>query len=143
MLLALYSDLNRIFLTDMSDIANIGALGEDIAAKYLKNKGFSVLERNFRRKYGEIDIICEKARILHFVEVKSVSQETFYNNSKNDNYRPEDNLHGNKAKRLRRVIEVYLDTEANGREFEIHLLTVKIDKKNHIAHVAMFEDIVI
>ena len=49
----------------------IGNLAEDKAAKYLKDLGFEVIERNFYSKFGEIDIIALKGRILHFIEVKS------------------------------------------------------------------------
>lgn len=48
-----------------------GRKGEDIAAQYLINKGFSILERNFKRKGGEIDIIALKGELLLFVEVKT------------------------------------------------------------------------
>ena len=53
----------------------IGDTGEEVACKYLEARGFKVLERNYLRKWGEIDIIAEKAKRLYFVEVKSVSRE--------------------------------------------------------------------
>lgn len=49
----------------------IGKIGEHKAATYLKNHGYTIKERNFRGKTGEIDIIAEKEGILAFVEVKS------------------------------------------------------------------------
>ena len=52
----------------------IGRLGEDIAAKYLESKGFSIVGLNYRKKYGEIDIIAQKSKITHFIEVKSVTE---------------------------------------------------------------------
>ena len=68
----------------------IGQIGENLAVRHLKNLGFKILDRNYRKKWGEIDIIAEidKAssifqkflhpkKILHFIEVKSVSAETF------------------------------------------------------------------
>ena len=49
-----------------------GKLGEDMAAKYLEDKGWRVLERNFRHRVGEIDIVAEDPRgELVFVEVKT------------------------------------------------------------------------
>lgn len=45
--------------------------GEDLAAKYLQNHGYKIIERNFRKGYGEIDIICVKDNVLVFVEVKT------------------------------------------------------------------------
>ncbi|MBX7149606.1 YraN family protein [bacterium] len=48
-----------------------GAKGESEAIKYLKSKGYKILEINYRTKAGEIDIIVEKGPDLHFVEVKT------------------------------------------------------------------------
>lgn len=50
---------------------NLGKQGEELAASYLKNLGFSVLERNYRQKTGEIDIIARDGDCLVFVEVKT------------------------------------------------------------------------
>jgi putative endonuclease len=52
-------------------------LGEDLAAKYLQKKGFKIIERNFRRSYGEIDIIAVQGRTLVFVEVKTRTSDIF------------------------------------------------------------------
>lgn len=49
-----------------------GRAAEDRAAEYLSQKGCVVLARNFRCKYGEIDIIASKAEVLHFIEVKLI-----------------------------------------------------------------------
>lgn len=46
-------------------------IGEDIASKYLEKKGYRIIERNFRKGYGEIDIITTKSNVLVFVEVKT------------------------------------------------------------------------
>lgn len=48
-----------------------GARGEKVAADFLKTKGFKIIERNFRCKHGEIDLIATKDEYLVFVEVKS------------------------------------------------------------------------
>jgi Holliday junction resolvase-like predicted endonuclease len=50
-----------------------GDLGEDIAAMFLVKQGFRITERNYLRKWGEIDIIAKKEGKLYFVEVKTVS----------------------------------------------------------------------
>jgi putative endonuclease len=48
-----------------------GARGEDTAVAYLQSKGYRILERNYRSRYGEIDIIAESAPYIVFVEVKA------------------------------------------------------------------------
>lgn len=52
-------------------------LGEDAACDYLKEKGYRILERNFRKGYGEIDIIAIKGNILVFIEVKTRSSDRY------------------------------------------------------------------
>ena len=50
---------------------NVGDIGENFAADLLANAGFQIIERNYRTKAGEIDIIAIKNGVLHFVEVKT------------------------------------------------------------------------
>lgn len=48
-----------------------GKIGEQIALQILRKKGYKVLQRNFRSKFGEIDIIAQDSNTLVFVEVKT------------------------------------------------------------------------
>lgn len=48
-----------------------GLSGEEAAAKYLTSKGFRIIERNFKKRYGEIDIVAMEGDTLVFVEVKT------------------------------------------------------------------------
>ena len=52
---------------------NFGKQGEDIAFQYLIDHDFKIIDRNFRSKFGEIDIIAQKGNKLFFVEVKTRS----------------------------------------------------------------------
>ncbi len=114
----------------------IGELGEDIATKYLINKGFSILERNYTRKYGEIDVSCENNGILHFIEVKSVTREIV-------DIRPEDNMHPKKIERLYRTIQTYLAEKGlSDKEWQLDLLCIYLDTVNRKAKVKMLENIV-
>ncbi|RKX55366.1 MAG: YraN family protein [Thermotoga sp.] len=47
-----------------------GKKAEDIAVRYLKSKGYKILDRNYRRRFGEIDVIAVRKKILVFIEVK-------------------------------------------------------------------------
>lgn len=49
----------------------LGNKGEDLAVSYLQKHGYRIIERNFKARYGELDIICTKNNILVFVEVKT------------------------------------------------------------------------
>lgn len=125
----------------------IGKLGEDIAVKYLENKGFSVIERNYRKKYGEIDIISKKSGAIHFIEVKSVSCEMLAQNVSRvtDVYRPEDNIHPQKMKRLARTIQAYLLSRYLNDEplWVFDAIIVRLDTKNHRAKVKFLENLIL
>lgn len=54
----------------------IGDIGESIAAQWLENNGFTILERNYFMPWGEIDVVCRKGRIVRFVEVKTRMYES-------------------------------------------------------------------
>ena len=125
----------------------LGHLGEDLASKYLKSKGFSVLARNYRKKFGEIDIVSEKGGRVHFVEVKTVSCENLESVTEKilDSFRPEDNVHSWKLRRLSNAIQVYLSEKGYGeeKEWQFDVITVLLDEKNKIAKVEHIKDIVL
>ncbi len=79
---------------------NVGNHGEDFAAGMLEDMGFNILDRNYRTRYGEIDIICMKGGVLHFVEVKTRTGDDF-------GY-PSDAVTEEKRKNIRRAAEYYL-----------------------------------
>lgn len=59
-------------------IANpLAVKGEDIACDYLKKQGYKIIERNFRKGYGEIDIVALDGSVLVFVEVKTRTSDLF------------------------------------------------------------------
>ena len=117
----------------------IGALGENMACRFLVKRGFRILDRNYSKKWGEIDIVAEKDKIFRFIEVKSiVSYET-------NRYRPEENVHYQKLKRLSRVIQTYLlDKKVSYEtEWQIDVLAVFLDLNNKKAKFRFTENIII
>lgn len=125
--------------------ASIGRQGEDIACTFLKRKGFSVISRNYQRKWGEIDIVAEKKGILHFIEVKTLTKNLttpIVSRENNGVYRPEENVHRYKLARLRRVIQTYLLEEGSGEpEWQFDVLTVILDERKHEARINFLKDI--
>ncbi len=55
----------------------LGKLGEDLAVSYLQKHGYRIIERNFKKHYGELDIIALKDNTLVFVEVKTRIGDAF------------------------------------------------------------------
>lgn len=125
----------------------IGSLGEEIASKFLISKEFEIIERNYRKKFGEIDIVVKKFQKIHFVEVKTVSRKNLKDIRVEtaDGFRPEDNVHPWKLKRLSRAIQVYLSENKIGEEddWQFDVITVQLDVKNRLARVKILEDIIL
>jgi len=124
----------------------LGDIGENIACDYLSKHGFEILDRNYLRKWGELDIVAKRKGILRFIEVKSVSCVTLPNVSHvtKDSYRPEENVHPQKLKRLSRAIQTYiLEKRLDGLDWQLDIVTVKIDEMSRMARVEMIENIII
>ncbi|MBM3271960.1 YraN family protein [Candidatus Kaiserbacteria bacterium] len=120
----------------------IGKIGENVAEMYLKRMGFTILTRNFRKPYGEIDIVAEKGGVLRFVEVKSVSREIpgFFSREINY-YRPEEQVHPEKIRRLERAIRAYITEFCDNREYQIDVVGILLDEKRRIARCRLFENV--
>ena len=137
----------------------IGQIGENVACKFLKKRGFKIVDRNYRKKWGEIDIVSLKDKEIHFVEVKTVSRDIdldvlnetdpkrFCHSGtyevKNDEYRAEENVHPWKIKRLNRAIESYLEEKkvSDDTNWTLDLVVVYLDLEGKKARVDYLENI--
>lgn len=130
-----------------SNSQKIGELGEGVACKFLIKHGFSILERNYTKKWGEIDIIAQKENKIYFIEVKSKQVFADFNFSANELdkiNRPEENMHPWKMKRLRRVVETYLINKRVGSvEWQFDLLIVYLNIEKRLARVKKIENIIL
>ena len=136
-------------MNTITDKRKTGNLGEDIACKFLIKHNFEIIDRNYLRKCGEIDIIARNIDQLHFIEVKAVSCETLPDVSsetgRNDAHRPEDNVHPWKLQRLAKTIQLYLLEKSVSPEtgWELDVITVYIDKKRLISRAYMLNNVII
>lgn len=88
----------------------LGRIGEDLAENYLKHSGFRILNRNYRCKAGEIDIVALKGSSLHFIEVKTRQGDLFGH--------PAEAITPKKIGRMRAASRHYLAVMENrGRRF--------------------------
>ena len=129
-----------------SNSQKIGELGENVACKFLMKHGFTVLERNYTKKWGEIDIIAQKGEKIYFTEVKSVSFVTLPDFSSDNPFtkRPEENMHPWKLKRLSRTIQTYLIHKRIGNTpWQFDVLLVYLDLKNRTARIKTLENIIL
>lgn len=119
-----------------------GELGEAIVCKHFTNRGFRVVTRNFTQKWGEIDLVVEKDGMTHFVEVKSITREGDSLSLTHEGFRPEDQMHGAKQRRLARTIETYLSLcPVNRWRFDV--ACVYIDRTRRLAKVRVLEDVIL
>lgn len=129
----------------------IGVLGEELVALFLVKRGHKILDRNFRRPWGELDVVSKQHGVIHFVEVKSVSYdlvtyETRHGTqSHKDRYRPEDNVHSNKIKRLSRIIQTYLNGKHVSPEtsWQFDVATVLLDETSKKAKINLLENVIL
>ncbi len=123
----------------------LGDIGEQVAVKYLERKGFRILERNYLRKWGEIDIVAENTEFLSFIEVKTVSRESGKGDGSRGTYRPEENVHPAKLRRLHRVIQTYmLDRKVpEGRRWRVDVACVYLDFSTRKAKVEILENVIL
>lgn len=141
-----------------SNSQKIGELGENIACIFLEKHGFEILERNYTRKWGEIDIVARRAYRLYFIEVKAVSRplsffeedsgggqtNESFSGETNNRQKPEENMHPWKLKRLSRVIQTYLINKRIGNiEWQFDLLLVYLDLKQRKARVKTMNNIIL
>ncbi len=119
-----------------------GEIGENIACMFLMKHGYEIVERNYTRKWGEIDIIAKKDSKLYFCEVKSVTRENL-DIVTHETYRPEENMHEAKIKRLSRTIETYLaDKEINEDiDWQVDLIVVYLDHNTRKAKIERIESV--
>lgn len=84
----------------------IGKIGEDYACEYLVDKGHIIIERNYRNKVGEIDIITKYKSRIHIVEVKTTNSTLV---------RAEENMNFAKIKKVSKLAEIYMKSVNNGK----------------------------
>jgi putative endonuclease len=123
----------------------IGKIGEDIAVKWLISKNYSIIERNYWKKFGEIDIVARVTKKVHFIEVKSVSYETkddLKHSVSHETWRPEENVHKDKIRRFKNVIEAWLSEHNYNGEWQINIITVRLVSREKFAQVNIIENVV-
>lgn len=88
-----------------SKTSTLGRIGEDLACEYLARKSYKIIERNYRKPWGEIDIICRAPdRTLVFVEVKTLRS---YSGQAQEGLMPEDELTKAKLGKLQKTASLY------------------------------------
>ncbi len=129
-----------------SQNSTTGKLGEDIAIKYLEKHEYKILDRNYRKPWGEIDIIASEnigknqflarqSQELVFIEVKTQNQEF--------EWRPEENITRHKKRQLSRIVTTYLKSNKipEDQNWRVDVLAITLDFKTKNAQIEHIENI--
>jgi len=113
---------------------NIGNLGENIAGRFLLEKGYKILARNYRKPWGEIDIIAEQRGVVVFCEVKTNSKKFGLE------FSPELRVNREKVWQITKTAKLFLQERFPGKEMEwrIDVLSVIFDLVNKKAKIKHF-----
>jgi len=104
---------------------------EDLAVKYLLSKGYKIVERNYRKKFGEIDIIALKEGTLVFVEVRSLSGNFM---------EPSETITFHKRENLFKVASVYLMEKGWDGAVRFDFIGIK-GQNREIEHIESFFEV--
>ncbi len=121
-----------------------GNRGEELVATFLMKQGFSIIERNHWRKWGEIDIVAKnlKDRYTHFIEVKTVIREFNRTLDITEEYSPADNMTFKKLKRFSKIIQTYVsENNLDESDWQADVALVYLDKNSENFKIEMLEDI--
>ena len=106
----------------------LGKYGEDLALRFLKEKGFQLRCRNYRHGHSEIDLIVEKEGILVFVEVKTRSSNCFGE--------PEEMISDNQIEKIQEAAEEYMESFNWLMPIRFDVISiVKRDGKDELMHL--------
>lgn len=108
----------------MKSRKEIGKLGENIAVEFLLKKGYTIIERNWRFKKAEIDIIAKNGPFIVFIEVKCRSTEIFGP--------PEQSINNKKEKLYKIAAEQYLDFHHLENELRFDVISIIYNKNKSV-----------
>ena len=114
----------------------LGNKGEEVACEHLISKGYSVIERNYNTKFGEIDIIAKYRGTIHFIEVKS-------GNNEENAISPVENLTREKIRKFIKTVQIYLNHKNISQEqrWQIDAIVVVFGRNSEPPNISHIENI--
>jgi len=112
---------------------SVGKLGENIAREYLKNKGYNIIEQNYRTKYAEIDLVAKKDNILAFIEVRTKTGEQFGT--------PEETINMDKKRRLKMNSMAYVARKKWKGLYQIDAICIVLNPNQELERLNHYKNI--
>lgn len=122
----------------------LGTLGEKIAERYLKKKGYQILDKNYSPKFisgpkrGEIDLVTKKSNIISFVEVKTLTS-----GGQSSAISPEEKVDFKKKRKIIKMAESWLMQKKIPLDsrWQIDVISVRINLENKKAKILHFKNV--
>ncbi|MFH0805309.1 MAG: YraN family protein [Patescibacteria group bacterium] len=111
----------------------IWKIGEEVARKYLEDKGYEIIDQNYSTKYSEIDLIVKKNGILIFVEVRTKRSSAFVS--------PEESIDYKKLKKLYWNAEAYMANKKYKGQSRVDAICIILDFNNNVEKLEHYEGI--
>jgi putative endonuclease len=114
----------------------IGQYSENLAVEHLKQKGYQLIDRNYRSPFGEIDIIMRDKKQLIFVEVKSRNEKWL------EYGLPEAAVNRKKQNRIRRISKYYINRHLHlaDTDFRFDIVSVILNQQKKVVSVTHLPD---
>jgi putative endonuclease len=122
-----------MFFWKKKDITPTGRLGEAFAAEYLVRQGYEILEKNYRRQFGEVDIVARDRGTLVFVEVKTRHSHLYG--------APVEAVDKRKQRQLSKIAQGYLlSCQLHDTAARFDVIGVTLDKNNQPAQIELIRN---
>lgn len=116
------------------DKRKIGKIGEEIAAEFLANKGYQIIEKNYYSRYGEIDLVAWETGSVIFVEVKTRTNQAYG--------APETSVTQKKLDRIEKAALMWMQAHPNmSDDWRIEVVAILIDELHQVQDIRHFKDI--
>ncbi len=119
----------------LAERQKVGNFGEKLACEHLREKGYEILDQNYRTRGGEIDIVAKEGDVLVFVEVKTRTNRAFGF--------PEEAIDARKQRKLVLTAEHYLAVHRlYEKNYRIDSIGIELDREGRILELRHENDIV-
>jgi putative endonuclease len=110
-----------------------GILGEELAGRFLLERGYQLIDRNYRTREGEVDIVATKDNCLVFFEVRTKRNRAFGT--------PEESITAKKMEHLRAAANKYIENHVNlPQSWRIDVVCIELDKKGQPERIEVIEN---
>lgn len=104
---------------------SLGQIGEDVATEYLRKNGYKIIERNYKKPWGEIDVIAKKDNTIFFFEVKTL--QCFQGKP---SFLPEENVTKKKKANIKKTAQIYTKEKNIFLDYQIDVIGIEFNSKS-------------